>query len=93
VKAQQLDVSATDLDISVSSDHSYEVVKEGELAVPAKHLHEIVKFLPENEALLKRAAPRYLEVKGAAAEFPPGGALRRRLPGPTTDVFVGYSSD
>jgi len=68
-KAQQLHVSATDLDISVSSDHPCEVAKEGKLAVPAKQLYEIVKSLPENDVLLKRASNNYLELKSGAAEF------------------------
>ena len=42
-KAQQLHVSATDLDISVSSGHPCSVVKEGWLAVPAKQVHETAR--------------------------------------------------
>jgi DNA polymerase-3 subunit beta len=64
-----LHVSATDLDISVSSDHSCEVLKNGKVAVPAKQLYEIVKSLPEKDALLKRASNNYLELKSGAAEF------------------------
>jgi DNA polymerase-3 subunit beta len=68
-KGDQLHVSATDLDISVSSDHACEVLKEGKVAVPAKQLYEIVKSLPEKDVLLKRASNNYLEVKSGAAEF------------------------
>jgi DNA polymerase III subunit beta len=68
-KGDQLHVSATDLDISVSSEHSCEVLKEGKVAVPAKQLYEIVKSLPEKEAVLKRASNNYLELKSGAAEF------------------------
>ena len=68
-KDDQLHVSATDLDISVSSDHACEVLKEGKVAVPAKQLYEIVKSLPEKDALLKRASNNYLEIKSGAAEF------------------------
>jgi DNA polymerase III subunit beta len=68
-KTQQLHVSATDLDISVSSDHPCTVVKEGRLAVPAKQLYEIVKSLPENEVVLKRSSNNYLELRSGAAEF------------------------
>ena len=35
-KGDVLHVSATDLDISVSSEHGCEVLKEGRVAVPAK---------------------------------------------------------
>ena len=53
-KAGQLAVSATDLDLSVSSEHPCEVLKEGALAVSARHLYEIVRALPENTVTLKR---------------------------------------
>ena len=69
VKGDLLRVSATDLDLSVSSDHACEVLKEGRVAVPAKQLFEIVKSLPEKDVLLKRASNNYLEVKSGAAEF------------------------
>jgi DNA polymerase-3 subunit beta len=68
-KGDQLHVSATDLDISVSSDHTCEVLKEGRVAVPAKQLFEIVRSLPEKDAVLKRASNNYLEVRSGAAEF------------------------
>ncbi len=68
-KTDGLHVSATDLDISVSSDHACEVLKEGKVAVPAKQLYEIVKALPERDAVLKRASNNYLEIRSGAAEF------------------------
>ncbi len=37
--------------------------------VPAKQLYEIVKSLPENDAVLKRASNNYLELRSGAAEF------------------------
>ena len=68
-KGDELHVSATDLDISVSSEHTCEVLKEGKVAVPAKQLYEIVKSLPEKDAVLKRASNNYLELRSGAAEF------------------------
>ena len=68
-KTDELHVSATDLDISVSSDHACEVLKEGKVAVPAKQLYEIVKALPEKDTVLKRAPNNYLELRSGAAEF------------------------
>jgi DNA polymerase-3 subunit beta len=65
----QLHVSATDLDISVASQHPCEVLKEGKVAVPAKQLYEIVQSLPEKEALLRRASNNYLELESGAAQF------------------------
>jgi len=68
-KGNVLHVSATDLDLSVSSEHPCEVSKEGALAVPAKHLFEIVRSLPEQEVTLKKAGNNYLEVKSGPSEF------------------------
>jgi DNA polymerase III subunit beta len=68
-KSGQLIVSATDLDLAVSSEHACEVLKEGSLAVSARHLYEIVRALPEASVTLKRAQNNYLEVKSGPAEF------------------------
>ena len=68
-KGGMLHVSATDLDLSVSSEHPCEVLKEGAVAVSAKHLYEIVRSLPEAEVSLKRAGNNYLEVKSGPSEF------------------------
>jgi DNA polymerase-3 subunit beta len=68
-KAGQLVVSATDLDLAVSSEHDCEVLKEGQLAVSARHLYEIVRTLPDPSVSLKRAQNNYLEVRSGSAEF------------------------
>jgi DNA polymerase-3 subunit beta len=65
----ELQLSATDLDLSVTSQHTCEVAKEGSLAVSAKHLYEIVRALPEQTVTLKRAGNNYLEVKSGPSEF------------------------
>ena len=67
--AKALHISATDLDVSISSEHECEVVKEGALAVSAKHLYEIVRSLPEQSVTLKKAGNNYLEVKSGPSEF------------------------
>jgi DNA polymerase-3 subunit beta len=68
-KGNELVVSATDLDLAVSSEHPCEVLKEGALAVSARHLYDIVKALPEQSVTLKRAHNNYLEVKSGPSEF------------------------
>ncbi len=68
-KGNVLHVSATDLDLSVSSEHAAEVSTEGALAVPAKSLYEIVRSLPELQVTLKKAGNNYLEVKSGSSEF------------------------
>jgi DNA polymerase-3 subunit beta len=65
----ELHVSATDLDLAVSSEHACEVAKPGALAVSARHLYEIVRALPEQQVSLRRAANNYLEIRSGPAEF------------------------
>ncbi|HZY10677.1 MAG TPA: DNA polymerase III subunit beta [Bacteroidota bacterium] len=45
----QLRLTATDLDISMSVDIPLKVIKEGKIAVPAKRLFETVRSLPSTE--------------------------------------------
>ena len=68
-KDAKLIVSATDLDIAVSSEHVCEVVKEGAVAVSARHLYDIVRALPEKEVVLRRAQNNYLEIRSGPSEF------------------------
>jgi DNA polymerase-3 subunit beta len=67
-KGTELHISATDLDLSVTSEHACEVQKEGAVAVPAKHLYEIVRSL-SGPVTLKKAGNNYLEVKSGPSEF------------------------
>jgi DNA polymerase-3 subunit beta len=62
-------VSSTDLDLAVSSEHRCEVLKEGAVAVSARHLYDIVKSLPEQTVSLKKASNNYLEVRSGPSEF------------------------
>ncbi len=64
-------VSATDLDLAVSSEHDKgcEILKEGSLAVSARHLYEIVRALPEQQVTLKKAHNNYLELRSGPSEF------------------------
>ncbi|HET9553067.1 MAG TPA: DNA polymerase III subunit beta [Anaeromyxobacteraceae bacterium] len=69
-KADALHVSATDLDLSVSSEHQAEVAKEGAVAVSAKNLFDIVRSFPATETVsLKKAGNNYLEVRCGPSEF------------------------
>ncbi len=70
-KNDQIIVSATDLDLAVSSEHkeSCEVLKDGALAVSARHLYEIVRALPEQQVTLKKAHNNYLELRSGPSEF------------------------
>lgn len=95
-KGGGLVVSATDLDIAVSSEHPCEVVEEGAVAVSARHLYDIVRALPEAEVTLRRAQNNYLEVKSGPSEFKIVGLPAEDFPTlprfekvPFTDVQAG----
>jgi DNA polymerase-3 subunit beta len=70
-KGGTLHVSATDLDVSVSGETPCEVLREGSVAVSARHLYEIVRSLPTGvpSASLRRAQNNYLELSCGQAEF------------------------
>jgi len=70
-RKDQLIVSATDLDLAVSSEHreGCEILKDGALAVSARHLYDIVRALPEQQVTLKKAHNNYLELKSGPSEF------------------------
>lgn len=68
-KAGLLTVTAFDLEIGVTSEHRAEVIKEGRLAVSAKHLYDIVRTLPEPTVLLKRTENNYVEISCGTAHF------------------------
>lgn len=62
-------VTAYDLEVGLVSEHRAEVLKEGRVAVSARHLFDIVRTLPEPTVLLKRAQNQYLEILCGAAQF------------------------
>lgn len=65
----RVSVSAYDLEVGVSGEHSAEVIREGSVALHAKSLYEIVRNLPENVVVLKKAANNRVEVSSGTAEF------------------------
>ncbi len=70
-RKDQLIVSATDLDLAVSSEHKEgcEILKDGAVAVSARHLYDIVRALPEQQVTLKKAHNNYLELRSGPSEF------------------------
>ncbi len=64
-----LAVTAYDLEIGLVSEHKAEVLKEGKVAVSARHIYDIVRALPEPTMLLKRAQNNYLEIRCGASQF------------------------
>lgn len=64
-----LTVTAFDLEIGVRSEHQAEVMKEGKLAVSAKHLYDIVRSLSEASLILRKTQNNYLELRSGASHF------------------------
>jgi DNA polymerase-3 subunit beta len=63
-----LTVSAFDTEIALTSQHRCEVLKDGLVALPARHLYDIVRSLGESEVLLK-AHGSQVELRSGAARF------------------------
>jgi DNA polymerase III subunit beta len=80
-KKSGISVTGFDLDIGVVSEHPAEVMKEGGITLSARHLHEMVKLLPEAQVTLKKASNNFVDITSgpvhyrilgmAAEEFPP----------------------
>ncbi|UCC43902.1 MAG: DNA polymerase III subunit beta [Candidatus Zixiibacteriota bacterium] len=64
----KLKISATDLDISITSTLDCEVTKKGAVALPARILFEIVKELPESHITMESANSR-VEIKIANGSY------------------------
>ena len=91
-KGTELHLSATDLDLSVTSQHACEVAKDGALAVSAKHLYEIVRALPEQTVTpeagrqqLPRGEERPRPSSASSASRP---RTSRRCPASRRSTFV-----
>lgn len=68
-KGDVLKVTAFDLEIGVTSEHRAEVMKEGRLAVSARHLYDIVRTLPEPSLVLRRVQNNYVEISCGSSHF------------------------
>lgn len=68
-KEDRLTLSATDLDVSLTSWCAGEVGREGRVAVQAKKLTEIIRALSVEEVLLAEEEPQTLSIKAGASRF------------------------
>jgi DNA polymerase-3 subunit beta len=66
---QRITISATDLEISMIGEHKAEVVKEGRATVSAKHLYEIVRYMPKGQVRIRRLENNWAEVKSGKIEY------------------------
>lgn len=66
---QRITISATDLEISMIGEHKAEVAKEGRVTVSAKHLYEIVRYMPKGMVRMRKLENNWAEVKSGKIEF------------------------
>lgn len=72
--------AATDLRTSMAADIPVTVVKEGGISVGAKHLYEIIKSLPDDDVLFKKADNNWAEITSGKARYKMVGMSDRDFP-------------
>lgn len=60
---------ATDLEVGISTTVEAEVIKEGNITVPSKKLHDIIRELPESEIEITVAKNNAVTIKSGKAYF------------------------
>lgn len=66
---QRISISATDLEISMIGEHKADVKNEGRVTVSAKHLYEIVRYMPKGIVKIKKLDNNWAEVISGNIEF------------------------
>lgn len=76
----RVQITATDLDVSLQCSCSATVAEEGALAVPAKKLFDIVRLLPESEIEFSLAQSEWMTVTCAKSTFKLAGLPKDNFP-------------
>jgi DNA polymerase-3 subunit beta len=76
----ELQISATDLDVSVRCGCRAEVKKPGAITLGAKKLYEIVRSLPENEVVIRVLPDNWVSISCESAHFKIAGLAREDFP-------------
>ncbi len=71
---------ATDLEIGLRDEHEAKVEEAGRVTVPAKHLLDIVRSLPQGEVTLRRLSNDRVEITSGKAKFRLVGASAEDFP-------------
>ncbi|NMB76002.1 MAG: DNA polymerase III subunit beta [Myxococcales bacterium] len=66
---QKITISATDLEISMIGEYKAEVKTEGRVTVSAKHLYEIVRYMPKGQLKIKKLDNNWAEVRSGSIEY------------------------
>ena len=73
-------VAASDLNVTVTSELSAGVATEGGITLGARQLHEIVRSLPGETLVLRRADNEYTEIRAGRVEYKILGLADRDFP-------------
>jgi len=83
-----VEIQATDLDITIKDKCSAEVKKTGMVSLNAKKLYEILRELDEGEMIVKEVDPNKLEIKSSNFTYELQGINPEEFPVlPTTEGF------
>ncbi len=79
-RADELRISATDLDVSLRSGCQAQVIKEGAVTLAAKKLYEIVRSLPESDVRLEVQPDAWATIECERVVFRMAGLPREDFP-------------
>jgi DNA polymerase-3 subunit beta len=89
-QGDQLRLAATDLDVSLTSSVTADVVSDGAVAIPAKKFMEIIRALVGDEVHLVEEEPQWLTIRAGRSRFKIHGMKPDDFPSlPSVDETFG----
>src|SRR6202047_492681 len=79
-KGNRLDITATDLELSIRTSCEAKVKKEGAGTIPAKKLLELVRLLPEGEIKVKLLENHWVEIVSERKKYKLVGMAKENFP-------------
>lgn len=73
-------LSATDLEITLQSEMKGEILKEGTICVPAQHLMNIIKELPQEKVEVEADEQAWVKITSGKAQFKIAGITGEEFP-------------
>ena len=77
---EALNITATDLDLSLRTSCAVKVKKEGSCAIPARKLYDYVKLLPEGEISIKLLENHWVQIRSGRSNTKMVGMARANFP-------------
>lgn len=79
-KGSRLDITATDLELSIRTSCEAKVKKEGAGTIPAKKLHDLVRLLPEGEIKFKLLENHWVQITSDRKTYKLVGMSKENFP-------------